>query len=362
MGHRFRKRLKRHGKPGDIPGQLKPHADAKPTVIRAMAYGKDQFVEEKNASLERLSELRKYGLLWVDVEGLEDIEKIQEIGRLFSLHQLALEDIVNIQERPKSEEYPEHEFLVVKMLSFNERVETEQFAICLCEKAVITWQERPGDCLDPVRKRLRKGSGRLRHSGADYLAYALLDAIVDHYFPVIESVGDKLEELEDKILSTALPNTAIEIHKVKQDLISFRRAVWPLREAINRLTREQSRRISEQTSTYLRDCYDHTIQVIEMVETYREIASGLTDLHLSSISNRMNEIMQVLTVVATIFIPLTFIAGVYGMNFNPEKSPYNMPELAWYWGYPVCIALMLVVGLAMVILFWRAGWLKLPKR
>jgi magnesium transporter len=362
MRQRNRRRFKRYGHPGEIPGNLKSRSDAKPTVIRAIAYGPDQFVEESDISIERLRELKNFPVLWVDIVGLEDIELVKELGKLFSLHALALEDIVNIQERPKSEEYPEHEFVVVKMLSYKERVEAEQFAICLCDKAVVTWQERPGDCLDPVRTRLRKGAGRIRSAGADYLAYALLDAIVDYYFPVIEKVGDRLEELEEKILSTSIPGTAVEIHKVKQDLITFRRAVWPLREAINRLTREQSQRINEQTSTYLRDCYDHTVQVIEMVETYREITSGLTDLHLSSISNRMNEIMQVLTVVATIFIPLTFIAGVYGMNFNPDKSPYNMPELAWYWGYPVCMALILFVGAVMVGLFWRAGWLKLPKR
>jgi magnesium transporter len=208
-----------------------------------------------------------------------------------------------------------------------------------------------------VRERIRKGVGRMRGAGPDYLAYALLDAIIDGYFPVLEHYGEYLEDLEDVLVHDPDEELVADIHNVKRDLLTLRRAIWPLRDALGALLREPVPLISHETHPYLRDCYDHTVQIIDLVETYRELGSGLMDMYLSSVSNRMNEIMKVLTIISTIFIPLSFIAGVYGMNFNPERSPLNMPELNWYWGYPFCLAIMGVVAAVLVGFFWRKGWL-----
>jgi magnesium transporter len=215
-----------------------------------------------------------------------------------------------------------------------------------------------GDSFDPVRERLRKGKGRARAAGPDHLAYALIDAAIDAYFPTIEAYGERLEELEDEVIVRPTKTTILRIHEIKRELLNIRRAIWPLREAINTFFREPSPLITDETRLYLRDCYDHTIQVIDLCETYRELGSGLMETYLSSISNRTNEVMKVLTIIATIFIPLTFVAGLYGMNFKTEKSPYNMPELDWYWGYPFCLALMATVAIGMLVFFWRRGWLK----
>jgi len=223
---------------------------------------------------------------------------------------------------------------------------------------VLTFQERPGkDCIEPVRDRIRGNRGRIRGARADYLAYRLIDAVVDGYFPVLERYGELLEDLEEEVTVSVDRSLTSRIHQVKSDLLMIRRALWPHREAINTLVRDGCKLIDDETRIYLRDCYDHSVQLIDMVETYRELGADLRDLYLSSISNRMNEIMKVLTVISTIFIPLTFIVGIYGMNFNTEKSPWNMPELNWYYGYPLCWAVMAMVTAAMVAFFARKGWL-----
>jgi magnesium transporter len=237
-----------------------------------------------------------------------------------------------------------------------EKLASEQISIIFGPNYVLTLQEVPGDSFDPVRERIRHGKGRIRGRGSDYLAYALIDALTDEFFPVLEHFGERVEALEDALLERPGPATLHEIHDIKRELLALRRAAWPERELLNAMMRNDSELITADTKIYLRDCYDHVVQAMDMIETYRELASGMLDVYLSSVSNRMNEVMKVLTIIATIFIPLTFIAGIYGMNFDPDRSPLNMPELRWYYGYPFSLALMAVVALALVYYFRRKGW------
>jgi magnesium transporter len=265
--------------------------------------------------------------------------------------------VVNVHQRPKVEEYEDHLFIVSRMVSVNDPPHTEQIAMFLGAGYLLTFQEATGDCFDGVRDRIRRHRGLIRESGADYLAYTLLDAVIDGYFPVLEEYGEDLEILEDTVLAAPLREHVGQIHEMKRNFLTLRRAIWPQREMISALSRNASKQVSDQTRVYLRDCYDHTIQLIDILETYREVASGLVDVYLSSVSARMNEIMKVLTIIATIFIPLGFIASVYGMNFKPEVSPWNMPELSWTFGYPMALGLMTAVAVGLLYFFRRRGWL-----
>ncbi len=298
----------------------------------------------------------KQPVTWVNVEGLGDAATIKTIGELFHLHPLALEDVVNTHQRPKAEQYDGFLFIVARMAELHERLETEQVSMFLGSNFVVTFLEDPGDAFEPVRQHLRHARGKIRSSGACYMAYALLDAVVDAYFPIAEEYGDRLDALEDEVISQPSRATVAWAHQVKRDLRTVRRAVWPLREAINALARDQHKLISDETRVYLRDCYDHTVQIIDIIETYRELDADLTDLYLSSLSNRLNEVMKVLTIIATIFMPLSFIASVYGMNFNTTVSPYNMPELNWRYGYPFVWAVMIASAVAMYWFFRWMGW------
>ena len=236
---------------------------------------------------------------------------------------------------------------------------TEQVSFILGKNYLLTIQEEPlRDPFDPVRNRLERNIGLIRQLGEGYLCYALIDAIIDNFFPVLEAYGDRLEELEEEAIEKPNYQTLTKIYQIRRELLAFRRLVWPQREIFNSLIRDGSDHISPTVINYLRDCYDHTIQIIDVLETYRELASGLTDVYLSATGNKMNEIMKVLTVISTIFIPLTFIAGVYGMNFNPEKSPFNMPELNWYWGYFLCLGAMLLISGIQIYIFWKKGWFR----
>jgi magnesium transporter len=233
----------------------------------------------------------------------------------------------------------------------------EQVSLVLGKHYLLTVQEEPSrDCFQPVRDRIRAGKGSIRKQGPDYLAYTLIDAIIDGFFPVLEAYGERIEELEDEVVTKPTRRTIEKIYQIRRELLALRRAIWPQRDAINSIIRDGSDLISPEVRVYLRDCYDHAVQVMDMVETYRELTSGLMDIYLSSVGNRMNEIMKLLTVISSIFIPLTFIAGVYGMNFNTEKSPLNMPELNWYWGYPACLGLMAAIAIGLIFFFWRRGW------
>jgi magnesium transporter len=314
--------------------------------------------EEPIGSVEEVAALKdRWPVLWLDVTGVGDAEAVAAIGETFGLHRLALEDVVNVHQRPKIEEYPDHIYAVARMATLEDRVDTEQISLFLGEGWVLTFQEREGDAWEPVRERLRLGRGRIRTAGPDYLLYALLDAVVDGYFPLLEEFGARLEFLEEEVVDEPREELVGVIHAARRDAMALRHSVWPMREAIGQLYREEFPLISDENRIYIRDAYDHSIQVIDLLENYREMASALLEVYLSSVSHRMNEVMKVLTIIATIFIPLTFIAGIYGMNFDPAASPWNMPELSWYWGYPAVWAVMIVVTLALVWYFRRRRWL-----
>jgi magnesium transporter len=332
-------------------------------VIRILAYGPEEVVEQEITEPGRVRDfLNKWPVLWLDVEGLGDVETIRTLGEVFGLHRLALEDVLSVHQRPKIEQYGEYYFIVTRMVRLGEHLETEQLSLFLGKNFILTFQEgRPGDCLNLIRERIRQKGGRIREAGLDYLAYALLDAIVDCYFPILEEYGERLEAFEDEILTRPYGDTVARIHEIKRNLLTLRRAIWPQRETFNTLLRDELPLVTNETRLYLRDCYDHVTQLIDLIETYRELGADLIDVYLSSISNRTNEIMRVLTVISTIFIPLTFIAGVYGMNFNSSASPWNMPELNWFWGYPLSLALMAAVALGQLIFFRRRGWLGAPQ-
>jgi magnesium transporter len=285
---------------------------------------------------------------------------IEKIGKNFNLHPLLLEDILNTGQRPKAEDFEDHIFIVSKMLYFEEtesEIISEQLSVIIGANFVISFQERHGDVFNAVRERIRNGKGRIRKMGSDYLAYALLDAVVDHYFLILEKLGEKIEGLEEDLLTNPTTETMQSIHNLKREMIFLRKSVWPLREVVNSLEKGESKLIKKSTKIYLRDVYDHTIQVMDSVESFRDVLSGMLDLYLSVISNKMNEVMKVLTIIATIFIPLTFIAGIYGMNFNPEASPFNMPELNWHFGYPAVWLVMILIGLTMLGFFKNKKWL-----
>jgi magnesium transporter len=334
------------------PDQPKP-------AIRAMCYGPTGMEEFKEIGIDQLREkLAKWPVVWIDVDGLGDAEVIKALGGLTGLHTLSLEDVAHLHQRPKIEDFGSYLFLVCRMPYRGQCLETEQVSLCLGKNFVMTFQEqnRPGDVFEPVRVRIRGPKSRVWDHGPDYLAYALVDAIVDSYFPVLEAYGEEVDRLEDETIDRPKPESVKRIHQVKRELIAARRAVWPMREMLNAALREHSPLITAETRVFLRDTYDHTVQIIDLVETYRDLTSGLMDLYLSVVSNRLNEIMKVLTVISTVFIPLTFIVGVYGMNFD-TSSPWNMPELKSRYGYPVVMGLMLVIATGMLWAFRRRGWL-----
>lgn len=356
---RMREKLKRRARPGTAPGTLTIDPASPRPEIRVVAYGPDGF---KEGAIARPAELKEYlarwPVTWVNVDGLGDAATIRELGEIFNLHPLALEDVVNVHQRAKVEQYGDQTFIVAHMATVNDHLETEQISLFLGSKFVLTFQERPGwDCLEPVRDRIRKHLTHLRSAGPGYLAYALLDAIVDQYFPVLEAYGERLETLEDLVVERPDRAAVAEVHEMKRELLHVRRLIWPQREALNSLVRDRTPHIDDETRLYLRDCYDHAVRIIDLVETHREVCSDLMDLYLSSVSNRMNEVMKVLTVISTLFIPLTFIVGVYGMNFNTQISPWNMPELNWPFGYPLVLALMAIISVGQLIFFRRKGWI-----
>jgi magnesium transporter len=289
---------------------------------------------------------------WINVDGIHDVSVIEKIGKQFDIHPLTQEDIVNTNQRPKFEDYDNYVASVMKMLYYDNALRSEQLTVLLLKGVVISFQEaHGGDAFDLIRTRLRQGKGRIRRMGADYLAYALIDAVVDCYFTILEKIGDKIEDLEEDLITEPGKETMKQLHHMKREMIFVRKAVWPMREMINNLERSETELILDSTDVYLRDVHDHTIRVIDTVETYRDLLSGMMDIYLSSVSNRMNEVMKVLTIITTIFVPVTFIAGVYGMNFD------YMPELHSKWGYPVTWAVMLTIMISLVIYFRKKKWL-----
>jgi magnesium transporter len=358
--HRRKRRFRwpQRGKPQAPPGQLTPAPQSPPTTVRVFAYNEDAFIERTVTDLAELREIRRaWRVVWVDVEGLGDAGTIQALGEIFGLHFLALEDVLNTRQRAKVDVYEQHLFVISRMVSYGEHLESEQLSLFLGADFVVTFQYLPGDSLEPVRERIRKGQGRLRKAGADYLAYALLDAVIDGYFPVLDAYTGRLESLDEQILGRSPREAMLAIHDLRAELLMLRRAIWPHREALNALARDPNPLIGDETRLYLRDCLDHVVTIIDLVETYREMCSDLRDYFLSAAGQRTNEIMRLLTVIATVFMPLTFIAGVYGMNFDPDASPWNMPELRWAYGYPFALGLMAATTLALLSYFLRKGWL-----
>jgi len=343
--------------PGTVPGTLAIDPEAAKPTISVIAYGPERLTEAANVGIETLnSYLSEYPVTWVNVDGLGDADVLHALGELFKLHPLALEDVLNIRHRPKLEEFDGQLFIISRMASLEERFGFEQISLFLGSNYVLTFQERPGDCLDKIRERIRSKRGMFKTYGADYLAYTIIDAVIDGYFPVLEEVGERLETLEEEILTQPTSDTIHKVQATKHDMLALRRSIWPQREFLSELVRDCTPLVTERTQTYLRDAYDHAVRIMDLVDTYREISSGHTDLYMSSVSNRMNDVMKVLTVIATIFIPLTFIAGIYGMNFNPDVSPFNLPELNWYWGYPAAMAVMAGIAVLLVFYFRRRGW------
>ena len=352
--------IKRRTRPGAAPGTLAVDPEALGSRVRVIAYGPSAITRKQIDDPQAIREfLDRWPVTWVNVDGLGDAVTLGRIGEVFDLHRLSLEDVVNVHQRAKVEPYSKYHFIVGRMVDSgsDEALSTEQLSIFLGRNYVLTFQEQPGDCFDTVRDRISKGGGRIRNCGPDYLAYALIDAFIDDYFPVLEKYGERLEVLESQVITRVDNQMIAQIHQVKRDLLVLRRAIWPLREAINSLIRDPTPRISDETRIYFRDCYDHAVQLIDLLENYREIASSLVEVYLSSVSNRMNEIMKVLTIFTVVFIPLNFIASIYGMNFNTERSPWNMPELDWAYGYPFTLGLMAAVALSMLIYFRRKRWL-----
>ncbi len=351
---RFMKKVSK--KPGLAPGTLVHVGERKveKVRIRTIEFAQDTLEEREFDTVEEcLPSTEKRTITWINIDGLHDVGVMEEIGRHFGLHPLVMEDILHTDQRPKMEDFEDYIFIVAKMLSFDQeknQLKAEQFSLILGRNYVVTFQERVGDVFEPIRERLRKEKSRIRRMPPDYLAYALIDAIVDHYFIVLEKIGETVESLEEELVTNPTPETLQTIHHLKRELIFLRKSVWPLRELISKMERGEAGLIQEKTTVFLRDVYDHTIQVIDTVETLRDMVTGMLDVYLSSVSNRMNEVMKVLTIIATIFIPITFIAGVYGMNFE------FMPELKWPWGYPLVWGVMVTIGMVMLIYFKKKKW------
>jgi magnesium transporter len=350
----IKKRSKKAGLP---PGALIHIGDKKieKARITIIDYDELQFQEKEADTIDECFPFKdKKSVTWINIDGIHNVEILERLGDNFGLHPLVLEDILNTDQRPKMDDYGDYIYVVLKMLHSAEdenKIKVEQVSIIIGSTFVISFQESEGDVFNSIRERVRKNKGRIRKMGPDYLAYTLMDAVVDSYFIIMEKLGEEIEVIEEELITDPAPKTLQEIHDLKREMLFLRKSVWPLREVVSGLERGGSLLIKESTIIYLRDVYDHTIQVIDTIETYRDMLSGMLDIYLSSISNRMNQVMKVLTIIATIFIPLTFIAGIYGMNFK------FMPELEWHWGYPVILLGMFVIAVLMMIYFWTKKWL-----
>ena len=351
-----------YDKVGMMPGTLVIDEDASPTEMTLIDYSIEAASRKKLRSPEEAANyLDSESISWIDLQGLGNEDMLNRLGNVFHLHPLVLEDVVNVPQRPKIEFYNDQLLIITRMVMLTSKhdeqneeapeFESEQLSFVLGKNYLLTVQEElQQDCLDPVRHRIRQNQGLIRREGADYLAYALLDAVIDAYFPVLEEYGEYIESLEDEVIFNPTRQTVQKIYRIRRELMSLRRSIWPQRNALSQLVRDGSELIRPEVRIYLQDCYDHVVQVLDILETYRELTANLMDVYLSSVSNRMNEVMKTLTVISSIFIPLTFIVGVYGMNF------VNMPELQYEWGYPLCWAVMIAIALYLSYYFWRKGW------
>ncbi len=346
-----------YDKPGNEPGTLVIEPDANPSRIILIDYNLEQAIRKVDITPNACAPyLGTNTVSWMDIQGLGSEMVLKQVGEIFHLHPLLLEDVVNVPQRTKLEDYNDKMLIIAHMVRLqddDDGFETEQVGFVLGKNLLLTFQEEElHDCFDPVREKIRAGQGKVRELGADYLTYLLLDSIIDNYFPVIEHYEERIEALEDNIIHNPTKRMMQELYNVRRELLSLRRLIWPMRNVLNLLMRDNNGLIAHDIQIYYRDCYDHVIQILEIIEAYRELAASLMDVYMSSMGNKLNEIMKFLTVIATIFNPLTFIAGVYGMNFE------NMPELKWHWGYFICLGVMLLVALGLVYYFWRKGWFK----
>jgi len=343
--------------PGSEPGTLWIEEDAAPSQLVLIDYDAKHAVRRVNIDpLKCEHYLASESASWLDIQGLGSENILKQIGQIFKLHPLLLEDVVNVPQRPKVQDYNEQLIIIIHLVQPKPKEDgfySEQVSFVLGKKYLLTFQEEPNhDCFNPVRDRLKNNKGKIRTSGVDYLTYLLLDTIIDSFFPVLEDYGERIESLENEVVFNPDHHTLEKIYKIRRELLALRRAIWPQQSVITTLMRSGSNLISSDVEIYFRDCYDHVIQLLDIVESYRELSSSLMDVYLSSMSNKMSEVMKVLTIISSIFIPLSFIAGVYGMNFE------YMPELTWKWGYFVCLSVMGTVALGLIIFFWRSGWLK----
>ncbi len=348
---------------GSLPGTITVAKQASTPEINLIDYNHDKHERLTHLTPEECAiHLDTESVSWVDVGGLGDKSILQKLAQIFDLNSLVLESVVNVPQRPKIEDYQEQLVIITQMANLKPQAAgfwLEQVSFVLGKNYVLTVQEEPErDCFEPIRDRLKRDRGIIRKQNSDYLTYALWDAIIDGYFPVLEAYGEKIELLEDEVIGQPNNHTLTKIYQTRRELLILRRGIWSQRDAINTLIRDGHPLIDERVLIYFKDCYDHTVQIIDTIETYRELASGLMDVYLSAVNNKMNEVMKTLTVISSIFIPLTFIAGIYGMNFNTDVSPWNMPEFNWYWGYPCCLGIMAAIALFLITYFWRRGWLK----
>lgn len=345
---------KRNAKIGSAPGTLFIPKLAPEPRIKVIRYDLEGVIEEEIDDVEKLNKALIEGdITWIDIQGFGDKSVMHRIGEIFSLHPLILSDVVNVPQRPKADDYDEQLLIILRMVhGWNDGVvDSEQVSIVVGKNYVITFQEKYGDVFDPVRKRIRSGKGIIRKHGPDYLAYAIADTIIDGYYPMLETIGEQLEGLEDDVVTDPKPELLRQLNQIKNQLVNLRRSIWPQREAMNSIVRGDHDAVTLSVQVYFRDTYDHCVQTSEVAEMYREMVTGLMNTYLSSISNRTNEVMKVLTIMASVFIPLTFVAGVYGMNFE------HMPELHMKWAYPTVWAVMLGLSGGMFGYFWRKGWL-----
>ncbi|HEY5820305.1 MAG TPA: magnesium/cobalt transporter CorA [Mesorhizobium sp.] len=361
-GNSANKKVRRRAKIsplGASPGTLVADPLAKQPVMTLTVISPETWETVENATLEDVRADRgKWPIVWLDCAGLADVELISEIGKVFGLHPLALEDTVNTGQRPKADFFDTHAFVVLRMIDDAATGRYEQISVYFGEDFVVTFQERPGDPFNPVRKRIEASHpNRLRTRKADYLAYALMDAIVDSYFQPVEATGDRIDGIEDEMLNAPQRHQSRQLHLLKRSAHALTRALWPTRDAFAALVRTETSCVQPETKTYLNDTFDHTLRLIEMVESQRDMLTGLLDMHLSLSQARTNEVISFLTIVSVIFIPLTFLAGIWGMNFDPDASPFNMPELKSYMGYPLALGLMAAVALGTILFFKKKKWL-----
>lgn len=347
--------------PGSAPGVLTVSPLSHPTELLIIGYGPDGYMEQVCSTIEEVEKfMAAWPMVWVNVIGLGNIQLIEDVGNLFMLDRLSLEDVLDTSHRPKVEYYENYLFTIIKAMQPADQFESEQLSIFLKKNVVVVFEEKPGSSFTQVRERIRRGTGKIRHAGSDYLYYALLDEVIDKYFPILDKLNQQLVALEDEIMTNAVDTQSADviqrIHTTKSDLLLMHRTIWPVSDIISMIMREDTPLITKAVRGFLRDCYDHSSQANEMTQFYRDTASGLLNTFLAYEGHKTNDIVKTLTIISAIFIPLNFIAGIYGMNFDPDISPFNMPELEWAYGYPFALAMMLLVALLMLVRFKKRGW------